>query len=946
MKLVRLSSSLFVIATLFLLAFHATVFAGPGVWTSTGPNGGQVNGLAASPFNNNEFYATSRGGVFKTVDGGVTWVDSSAGINRQITNIVHSQTSANRLMVTGSTRIFYTDNGAASWQDRTPAIPLPANNFYSLLEVSPTQPGVYYLYRSDGVILRTGDSGLNWTESPVIPEPAGFSFTAMAADPVTPDRLLFTTSNFSTNDFSLWVADLAAPMPGSVWSEIPCPPASDCPWEFVPIEDVVFGSAGRVWAVNFDTAFRSDDGGVTWTTPVTSDVSRGSGLAVNPSNNAEVYVVADVGLRYSLDDGVNWTYVTGGFVGNDLLQPTRATEIVFNPFNTSLQLVGSQSNGVYRRTGLPPADSFTVGVDGFNAQNIRAVTTTLGNRVHAAVGDAFVATFASFRSTDNGTTWNQANSLLEADHFRSLVVDPNNIDVVYAGGVFRPKDDGTDTGTFTLGNGGIYKSTNEGLTWATIDNGIPLSGPPFDISLFGTVRDIEVDQFGPVAGGESQILYAAGSGRFADDGMGGFNQLAGRIYKSMDAGANWTVSDTGIGGAETGVFGGPLFASAVQIIQDTTDTTGNTLYAATFIGGRDATDVPLTIDNGVFVSTNAGGTWTNITNGLPRIGGNPAAAAIDVLSLAFDPTDATGQTLYASTNDLANSVIGSVYKTTDGGANWIFSGVGLDNRDVRDLIVDPVTGNVYAAVADPQGNGDGGVFLSEDGGASWGSVSTGFPGAAVATKLALDNTGTNLLIQAGTTRGIQTFEVIPDEDVDGAPTPLEDGAPNSGDGNTDGMDDSMQQNVASPLINNIFRGTASYITASLTPVSGNCTALQDSFGLDLLSGVPAERALEAPFNGLHLRIPDCEQAEVTLIYHEAEFDDPSYVVRGYGLAFPDEDAAVWHTLPATLDNGIEWTVTLTDGAPGDATPDDGIIVFQGAAKRLVEDFFSDSMEAE
>lgn len=33
------------------------------------------------------------------------------------------------------------------------------------------------------------------------------------------------------------------------------------------------------------------------------------------------------------------------------------------------------------------------------------------------------------------------------------------------------------------------------------------------------------------------------------------------------------------------------------------------------------------------------------------------------------------------------------------------------------------------------------------------------------------------------------------------------------------------------------------------------------------------------------------------------------------------------------------------GGTGDATPDDGIIVFQGAAKRLVERFFADGMEA-
>ncbi|MEM7055059.1 MAG: hypothetical protein AAF446_11020, partial [Pseudomonadota bacterium] len=609
--------------------------------------------------------------------------------------------------------------------------------------------------------------------------------------------------------------------------------------------------------------------------------------------------------------------IEGGFVGNDLLQPANSTAVVYNPFDPARQLAGSISNGVYRRTSTV-LDVFTPGVAGFNANFIRAVQANTGNRVHVGVGDSFGATFASFRSINNALSWNQANSGLEADQFRALVVDPSNSDVIYAGGLFFPKSYGAASDP---GNGGIYKSTDGGQIWSTIDSGIPLSPPPFVQSLFRTVRDIEIDRFSAPPMGDSQILYAGGSGGFISDGMGGAIKQAARIYKSMDAGANWTASDTGMGGAEIGVGGFPIFASVVQIVQDTADISGTTLYAATFIGGSDPADM-LSIDNGVFKTVDGGATWSNVSAGLPRLNdivGNPAA---NVLSLAYDPTDPTGQTLYASTNDFLTGVpLGTVYKTVDGGTSWVFAGTGLDNRDVRDLIVDPLTGDVYAAVVDPLSNGDGGVFVSSDGGTSWASISTGFPGAAVAIKLALDNTGTNLLIHAGTTRGIQSFEVVPDGDIDGAPNPIEGNAPNGGDGNLDGMGDQMQSSVASPTVNDPFRrGTSSYITASLTGISGTCAGLQDSFGLDLLDQVPEESALDAPFNGLHLRIPDCEQAEVELIYHGADFSDPSFGIRAYGLAFPDEDSNTWHPIPATL-NGTSWTFTLSDGAPGDATPD-------------------------
>jgi hypothetical protein len=223
----------------------------------------------------------------------------------------------------------------------------------------------------------------------------------------------------------------------------------------------------------------------------------------------------------------------------------------------------------------------------------------------------------------------------------------------------------------------------------------------------------------------------------------------------------------------------------------------------------------------------------------------------------------------------------------------------------------------------------------------------------VALKVELDNTGGDLLIHAGTSRGVQSFTVEPDEDVDGATNQVEDDAPallrrgQQGDGNGDGTPDRLQRDVASPQVVTAARGTPVTITASISPIVGTCDRLENSFGLGLLSGVPGEATFDAPFSGLHLRIPDCEEAEVELIYHGRTFnDDPSWQLRGYGLAFPDEESTAWNEIDNASVADTIWTFTLQDGAIGDATPDDGIIVFQGAVKQLTEAFFSDSMEAE
>ncbi len=67
--------------------------------------------------------------------------------------------------------------------------------------------------------------------------------------------------------------------------------------------------------------------------------------------------------------------------------------------------------------------------------------------------------------------------------------------------------------------------------------------------------------------------------------------------------------------------------------------------------------------------------------------------SLSISYLAFDPTDATGQTLYAGTGNVSNSRVGGqsigILKTTDGGQTWTV--VGGTDRELRDLRVTSIT---------------------------------------------------------------------------------------------------------------------------------------------------------------------------------------------------------------------------------------------------------------
>src|SRR5262252_5575965 len=75
-------SALIVAAFLAAMALNPRIAsAGINVWTGNGPNGGTIGILAIDPVDPSTLYAgTPNGGVFKSVDSGLTWTPMSTGL--------------------------------------------------------------------------------------------------------------------------------------------------------------------------------------------------------------------------------------------------------------------------------------------------------------------------------------------------------------------------------------------------------------------------------------------------------------------------------------------------------------------------------------------------------------------------------------------------------------------------------------------------------------------------------------------------------------------------------------------------------------------------------------------------------------------------------------------------------------------------------------------------
>jgi photosystem II stability/assembly factor-like uncharacterized protein len=230
--------------------------------------------------------------------------------------------------------------------------------------------------------------------------------------------------------------------------------------------------------------------------------------------------------------------------------------------------------------------------------------------------------------------------------------------------------------------GGVWKTTNGGLSWA----------PVFDQQDIASIGAIAV------APSDPNIVYV-GSGEAC---LRGNISYGSGVYRSLDAGRTWT----SLGLRDTRHIG--------RVIVDPKDP--NRVFVAAL--GHAFGPNP---ERGVFRTTDGGAHWQKV------LFKDADSGAIDV---QFDPSNAS--VLYAALWqvrrlpwNLSSGGPGSgLYKSTDGGTTWkrlTGSGLPAGIYGRIGIAVSPVdSARVYASVE----AADGGLYRSDDAGASWTRVNS------------------------------------------------------------------------------------------------------------------------------------------------------------------------------------------------------------------------------
>lgn len=945
--------------------------AAVGSWTTTGPDGGNVVALASYEVSPSTLWVAGRGGVYRTTSSGNAWTRVEVGLPEALTNTaLVAATTAPVLYLATSNQVYRSGNGGDLWVPL--ASPPGLSSTFVTLALRRGSSNAL-VAASNKQLHASSDGGASWNTTAALP-PNGPWYTSVG---YASDGTLYAGFSYSDPAVFGGAHIIRSTTGGASWAATPAQPAG-----FFGLTQILSSPLDplRLFATDGNGIATSTNGGVSWSTvalPPTGTSCLVNRIAAHPTiaaglllacSRSGLHVTANADLAAPVWQNFG---TANGFSVNGSQPPQIAALVVHPAFPATPRIWAGASDGGLLTTSNG-GTSWSTANTGFVSTNIRALATHPRDTgattvLLAGYGDAVTTTRPIYRSDDNGASWTASTSGLNAEQIRTLAIDPTTTDfdpltaenfTVYAGGRSERLPLPADK------DGGLYKSTDAGASWTTIDNGIPFVGGGVGSARdMGTVRTIALDPrscvapppSGPCPAGSGGLrkLFAAGSGR-PDLSAPGQPYFSARIYRSLDAGANWSAADSGLPLPQdlgpSGTSNYAFMGGVAPLVFDPANT--QTLYIGTFLTWAPGVPgaMPPTIANGVFKSSDGGNSWVHASNGLPRYAG-AGSSHWSVLALAINP--ANPQVLYAGLSNLyATSISGDVYKSTDGGANWSQASTGISGQDVRALFIDPAdpSGDTVYAGTGGDGANPGGVYRSTNGGVSWNSISLGLPAdAATALAMPTRTAGAPARILAGTSAGVWDYTTPSDDDADGAPSAVENGVV-GGDGNADGIPDASQARVASLPASGMTMADAvqggGSVTVAIQP--GSCTQLNDVTTLAAALYPPDSVAGAASHDALGLvsfSLPACSGATLRVRFHSANFG-ADWSWRNYGPRIPgDATTFGWYRFAgARRIDGQTWELSIQALRQGNYRADANDILFLGGPAQSSDLIFSDGLQ--
>ncbi len=546
-------------------------------------------------------------------------------------------------------------------------------------------------------ILKTTDDGLTWTKSLDWSYNQQRGVWVVKINPHNPNTIWAGTTIGTFNSIDA----------GETWQQV---------HNVVMVTDLVINAADTniviIGCGNFESTgygiYRTSNNGNSWTKITSSLPTTFAGKIMfgDYEQNPNI-VYASIGNGFSGPDGATWlcrstdagetfsvvsnedySQHQGWFSHDVAVHPMDSSIIIavgieaWKATNSNTTLVRKSNGGVV--LGKPPIG----GPDGpsdyvhSDIHDVRFRSDKPDTVYYGTDGGVFVSldggeTFQSVNGSYQSVQFYNGFSSSFQDSLFSLGGLQDNSTVIYDGSLTwtrRIGGDGSWTAVNSENDNIVYgswqflsmtKSTNRGVSFSSIsppNQGNTAFIAPYVLSVF-----------------DPDILYAGRS----------------RVYKSTTGGGGWIATNN-----NNELDGNPCLAMAISY------QSSDKVYAAT---------APLVTRGNIFVTSNSGTNWINITGNLPdRF----------PTDLTVDPNDDNIVFVTFSGFDTSH-----VFKSTNSGEEWTDISAGLPDVPTSAVIVDPDYPNhIYV------GN-DLGVYVSTDGGNSWVDFNDGLPDAVIVMDL-------------------------------------------------------------------------------------------------------------------------------------------------------------------------------------------------------------------
>ena len=595
-------------------------------WTQTnGPYGGMVGALHATP-KGTLFAGTREGGIFRSMDGGETWVAASKGLRRYQDSTFYVLPGVSAFTQKGNTLyagtngdLFYSTDDGDSWQQLThfqrdwgiSGVAIIDDTIYI---GRPEQESVFFS-NDNGKSWGQIDSGLTDRGGPrlfaigttlfaqmrrhVFRLKAGEdSWTKLTiADPWTKNTVESGITKFAVSGKIVYAATANGGLfrsknMGNWWRSIKPKLMQRFDGELAVVGDTIFcvdsGSVdGQV--------FRSTDSGNSWTM-LNTNLTNQQLLSIIALSEKTLYVGTFDGVFLSTNGGESWTKTNTGIIN------AYVENLVF--FRDALYTV--TGNGIVK--SADEGNSWVSVNEGLVADDGATLTVSDGN-LYAATNETNVrwnpSTSGVYRLADDGNSWIPIQTNMQSANDRiygvnQLIVSGETFYIVGQMGdgarlyrwrvgedlwtQFRSHDffgwcPLAVSGRTVYVNpvrGKIFRSVDEGNSWTDVSRGLPKWEHQFAQEVYD--------------------LTCVGETVYADS--------YDRVFRSIDGGETWTSIDAGL--RDSGI--------EMQLVD------GTTLYG--------------TSPHGIFRLTHGSDSWERI-----------APLQHNIMSLAYD-----GTTFYIGTN--------------------------------------------------------------------------------------------------------------------------------------------------------------------------------------------------------------------------------------------------------------------------------------------------------